>query len=86
MQAYEIVFDAIIEEFTIDVFGPYSNAIDSDSFQEFLGFVGWKYFDLKNLNSLFAIKYQEKVGCDEIEALADIEEHESNLEDSLFFE
>ena len=33
MQAYETVFDAIIEEFSCDVFGLYSNTIDSKLFQ-----------------------------------------------------
>ena len=57
MYAYESVFDAIIEEFTVDVFGAYSNSIGRDSFRTDLICAGWKYFDLNNLNQLFALKY-----------------------------
>ena len=75
MYAYETVYDAIIEEFSNDVFGLYSNTISSIQFQESLIQEGWKYFDIQNLNQFFAAKYQEKIEIGSIEALADIEEH-----------
>lgn len=84
MYAYETVYDAIIEEFTNDVFGLYSNSVESEDFVQSLTTEGWKYFDLKNLNELFALKYHEKIESGSIEALADIEEHESADEESFF--
>ena len=64
---HEVVFDAIIEQFQDDMFGPYSNSVESGSFKRFLVHNGWKYFDRQNLNELFQLKYYEKVEAKEIE-------------------
>ena len=57
MDAYEVVFDAVIEDFNNSMFGLYSNSVNKDTFQFKLRLDGWKYFDLHNLNELFSIKY-----------------------------
>lgn len=59
MDAYERVFDAVIDDFNISMFGEYANSIKQDIFMLHLMSDGWKYFNLKNLNELFNIKYQE---------------------------
>lgn len=57
MLNYEAVFDLINEEFTDDMFGIYANSASPEVFQRNLMFRGWKYFDFKNLNEFFSIKY-----------------------------
>ena len=57
MNDYEVVFDAVAEEFSNDMFGPFSNSVTRPVFQRQLMSDGWKYFDLNNLNELFSIKY-----------------------------
>ena len=57
MDAYEEVFDAVIDDFNDSMFGEYSNAVSRDVFQKNLMHEGWKYFELDNLNELFKIEY-----------------------------
>ena len=57
----------MIEDFNNSMFGLYSNSVTREVFQRQLMSDGWKYFDLKNLNELFAIKYQEKLAEGEID-------------------
>ena len=57
----------MIEDFNNSMFGLYSNSVTREVFQRQLMSDGWKYFDLKNLNELFAIKYQEKLDEGEID-------------------
>ena len=61
MNNYEEVFDAVIEDFNNSMFGPYSNSVTRKEFQQNLMSDGWKYFDLKNLNELFSIMYDQMV-------------------------
>ena len=61
MRDYEVIFDAVNEEFSNDMFGEYSNSVTREEFQQRLTSDGWKYFDLKNLNELFSIKCREKM-------------------------
>ena len=84
MYAYESVYDAIIDAFINDIFGLYSNSIGSDEFKDCLIADGWKYFDIKNLNHFFSVKYHDKIEEGSIEALADIEEHQSDSDESFF--
>ena len=57
MFLYEIVFEAIIEQFDEDMFGPFENSISRERFKHQLAQDGWKYFDRRNLNQLFAAIY-----------------------------
>ena len=61
MLDYEMVFDAVIDEFKDEMFGIYSNSATRDVFQSNLTKEGWKYFDFQNLNEFFAIKYSTLV-------------------------
>ena len=83
MYDYETVYDAVIEEFNNDIFGLFSNTVSSDKFQECLLSDGWKYFDLKNLNEFFDLKYKECVKKGLIQDLAKIEEPQSDNDDSI---
>ena len=85
MNTYEVVFDAVIEEFNNDMFGPYANSVDSKSFIRCLGQYGWKYFDKATLNEMFAVHYRNKLETGEIEDLADIDEHDTYEEDDNSF-
>ena len=67
MDDYEVVFDAVAEDFTTDMFGHYANSVSRKDFKRQLMSDGWKYFDLNNLNELFSIKYDSKVQDGEIE-------------------
>ena len=58
MSEYEVVYQSIIDSFTLDMFGEFSNSVTRAAFRESLATDGWKYFDRKNLNELFSIKYQ----------------------------
>ena len=58
MSEYEVVYQSIIDNFTLDMFGEFSNSVSREDFRESLATDGWKYFDRKNLNELFSIKYQ----------------------------
>ena len=62
MLDYEMVFDAVIEEFKNEMFGIYANSATREIFQSNLTQEGWKYFDFQNLNEFFAIKYNQLVG------------------------
>ena len=57
MNDYEVVFDSVIEDFNNSMFGEYANSVKREVFQLNLMSEGWKYFDLRNLNELFSIKY-----------------------------
>ena len=83
MEKYEEVFDSIINTFLEENFGPYANKVDSNSFVNALTVSGWKYFDLKQLNELFALKYEEMKQQGLFEDLAEIEENTED-EDSFF--
>ena len=61
MDAYERVFDAVIDDFNNSMFGPFANSVTRKVFQQNLMKDGWKYFELNNLNELFSMKYAEKV-------------------------
>lgn len=41
------------------MFGPFANSISRKDFKLGLGMSGWKYFEVDNLNELFAIKFDE---------------------------
>ena len=45
--------------FFSDIYGEYLNRVDREQFKEFLSETGWKYFTVKDLNTLFYIKYEE---------------------------
>lgn len=83
MEKYEEVFDSIINTFMEENFGPYANKIDSITFVNALTVSGWKYFDLNQLNELFALKYEEMIQQGLFEDLAEIEENTED-EDSFF--
>lgn len=57
MSEYEVVYQSIIDSFNIDMFGHFSNSVTREQFAHQLASDGWKYFDRKNLNELFYIKY-----------------------------
>ena len=59
--------------FFSDIYGEYLNRIDREQFKEFLAETGWKYFTVRDLNTLFYIKLME--------ARQDGEEIESVYED-----
>ncbi len=61
MDEYEIVFDAVIEDFNNSMFGIYANSVTREDFKGKLMSDGWKYFDLNNLNQLFSIEYEKLV-------------------------
>ena len=61
ISAYELVFEAVTEEFINDMFGPYANQVTRQTFKVGLQIHGWKFFEVKNLNELFKIKYDELV-------------------------
>lgn len=60
MDAYERVFDAVIDDFNGSMFGPYANSVTNAAFQQNLITFGWKYFELNNLNELFSMMYKQK--------------------------
>lgn len=85
MLAYEVVYESLIENFDIDMFGEYSNSAPRSHFQLQLTLEGWKYFDLVNLNAFFSIKYQEQLDrglISEEAALAMTEITQSYAEDT----
>lgn len=60
-----------MEDFEDSVFGVFYNRRNRETFVEMLAHEGWKYFQVKNLNELFAIMF-EKYGIDEnIQAIKD---------------
>ena len=59
MEEYEDVFQEVLEQFRLDVFGEYSNSVSESEFIQALKAHGWKYFDKKNLNELFKVKLEE---------------------------
>ena len=61
MASYEVVFEAVLAQFNDSMFGSHQNSVSKAEFQAQLAFEGWKYFNVQNLNELFAIKYREKV-------------------------
>lgn len=61
MCEYEVVFQAIIDSFEHDMFGPFANSISRSQFQYKLATDGWKYFNRRNLNEFFSIKHDEAV-------------------------
>ena len=81
MEKYEAVFDSIIDTFLEENFGPYANKIDSNTFLNALIVSGWKYFDLNQLNELFALKYEQMVQQGLFEDLAAIEENTEDEDD-----
>ena len=56
---YNATFEGILEEFEDEIFGEYNNSIAKDDLEKRIGHIGWKYFSLKNLNELFAIKLEK---------------------------
>ena len=67
MDEYEKVFDTVAErDFNNDMFGEYANSVSHSFFQRQLTSDGWKYFDLKNLNELFEIRYIELIKAGEL--------------------
>lgn len=75
------MFDSIIDTFLEENFGPYANKIDSNTFLNALIVSGWKYFDLNQLNELFALKYEQMVQQGLFEDLAAIEENTEDEDD-----
>jgi len=75
---YEVVFEAVTDQFIEDMFGPYANQVSREAFQLGLSLHGWKFFEVKNLNELFAIKFEEFVDKGTIA-------HIDQLGDSAFY-
>lgn len=69
------MFDAVAEkDFNNDMFGEYANSVTHAFFQRQLSSDGWKYFDLKNLNELFEIRYIELIKSGELEEVVQVSE------------
>ena len=59
VEKYKPTFEGMLEDFQDELFGEYGNSVDGKQLDERLSQVGWKYFSLRNLNELFALKLQE---------------------------
>ncbi len=70
MDEYEIVFDAVIEDFLNSMFGVYANSVTREDFKGKLMSDGWKYFDLNNLNQLFSIEYEKLVKAKKLDKVS----------------
>lgn len=73
-----------MEQFCLDTFGDYSNAICSQSFLRSITQNGWKYFDLRNLNEFFAVKYKEMIENGEIEETDGCLDEDQMADDDFF--
>ena len=56
---YRDVFDEVLNQFIVDMFGEFSSSVHNDEFIAKLRADGWKYFDRRNLNQLFFEKLKE---------------------------
>ena len=65
IKKYEPTYEGMLEDFLDNVFGEFSNRASIDHFKFSLAQHGWKYFELKNLNHLFAITL-ERCGTTQI--------------------
>ena len=61
---YQPTLLGILEDFEDSVFGVFYNRRPRETFVELMAYEGWKYFQLKNLNELFALMF-DKYGIDE---------------------
>lgn len=59
IQKYQPTYDAMMNDFYDSIYGEYANRISKEKFIETLSQEGWKYFNMRNLNELFALKYEE---------------------------
>ena len=59
VRKYRPTLEGMMERFQDDVFGAFYNRRPRETFIELLATDGWKYFSLKNLNTLFSIMLQE---------------------------
>ena len=59
IQKYKPTYDGMMDDFYDSIYGEYSNRISKEKFVEKLSEEGWKYFNMRNLNELFALKYEE---------------------------
>ena len=64
IQKYKPTLEGIFEDFEDSVFGVFYNRRPRETFVEMLAVEGWKYFQVKNLNELFALMLQRH-GIDE---------------------
>ena len=58
---YEVVFEAVTDQFIVDMFGNYANDTSRETFNIALSIEGWKYFEVQNLNELFSIEYRRLI-------------------------
>ena len=55
IQKYKPTLEGIFEDFEDSVFGVFYNRRPRETFVDMLAVEGWKYFQVKNLNELFAL-------------------------------
>ena len=55
VKKYDLIYEDIVEQFTVDIFGDYWNKVDKKVFVHHLSVAGWKYFTVLDLNTLFDI-------------------------------
>ena len=65
IKKYEPTYEGMLEDFLDNVFGEFSNRATQQHFLLSLSQHGWKYFEIKNLNHLFAITL-ERCGTTQI--------------------
>ena len=59
IKRYAPTYEGMISEFQDVIFGEYANRTNCETFVKTLAQNGWKYFDRKNLNQLFAITLEK---------------------------
>ena len=73
------------KDFNNDMFGEYANSVSHSFFQRQLTSDGWKYFDLKNLNELFEIRYIELIKAGEFYGAVQVSKVQMPLAENQFF-
>ena len=67
---YDVIYEKIVNRFFKDIYGNYYNRVTKEDFVIYLAQQGWKYFTVKDLNTLFYIKlgtYKAKVVKGEVD-------------------
>ena len=59
VKKYDVIYEDIVEQFTVDIFGDYWNKVDKTMFVHHLSVTGWKYFTVLDLNTLFDLTIQK---------------------------
>ena len=59
IRKYEVVYEEIVDRFFNDIYGDFWNRVQRDVFVSTLATEGWKYFTIRDLNTLFYVTIEK---------------------------